>query len=114
MGRDRSPRGPGDEWNDLAARVRVGPGSGWRDCLRSPRGSQGSMHVTLAEMPNIWAMEPEETTFRSQTGPPPSVEGWIYQPTYKTFDQNLVLSKRNAGEKDRAETEGVADREPIP
>lgn len=108
------------------------PGSGWSQGRGGARvGVEGlskksqmlpgvdACHTTLAEMPNIWAMEPEETTSRSQTGPRPPVEGWVYQPTYKTFDQNLFLSKRNSGEKDRAETEGVADSDqpilrPIP
>jgi hypothetical protein len=31
------------------------------------------------------------------------MEGWEHQPTYKTFDSKLLLSKRNAGTKNRAE-----------
>ena len=53
--------------------------------------------MSLAERPNSWDVEPEETTSSSQTGHP--VEGWGHQPTYKTFDPKLVLSKRNAGTK---------------
>ena len=45
-------------------------------------------------MLNSGDMALEETTSSSQTGPP--VEGWGHQPTYKTFDPKLVLSKRNA------------------
>jgi hypothetical protein len=55
------------------------------------------MEVTLAEILNIWDMEPEETTSSSQIGS--TVEGWRHQPTYKTFEPKLVLSKRNAGTK---------------
>ena len=53
--------------------------------------------MTLAEMPERGDMEPEETTSSSQTGLP--VEEWGHQPTYKTFDPKLLLSKRNAGTK---------------
>jgi hypothetical protein len=49
------------------------------------------MHVTLTESPNSWDIEPEEPTSSSQTGP--AVEQWGHQPTYKSFDQKLVLSK---------------------
>jgi hypothetical protein len=48
-------------------------------------------------MPERGDMEPEETTSSSQTGLP--VEEWGHQPTYKTFDPKLLLSKRNAGTK---------------
>jgi hypothetical protein len=50
------------------------------------------MWVTLAEMPNSGTI-----TSRKQTGPP--VEEWGHQPTFKIFDSELVLSKRNAGTK---------------
>jgi hypothetical protein len=56
-------------------------------------------------MPNRRDME--ETTSSSQTGPP--VEGWGYQPTYKIFDPKLFLSKRKAGTKNAAETEGMTN-----
>jgi hypothetical protein len=49
--------------------------------------------VTLAEMSNSGEMEPEEPTSSRQTGPP--VEVWQHQPTFKTFDSDLFLSKRN-------------------
>ena len=54
----------------------------------------GSVKVTLEEMLNSWDMEPEETSSSSQSGL--TVERWGHQPTYKTFDPKLVLSKRNA------------------
>ena len=57
--------------------------------------------MTLAKMPNSGDIEPEETTSSTQTGP--SVERQGHQPTYKTFNPKLLLSKRNA------ETEGVAE-----
>jgi hypothetical protein len=48
----------------------------------------------LSRNAQSWATEPEETISSSQRGS--LVEGWGHQPTYKTFDQKLVLSKRNA------------------
>ena len=54
-----------------------------------------SMQVTLALMPSSEDMELEKITSISHTGPP--VEEWGHQTTYKTFDLNLVLSKRNTG-----------------
>jgi hypothetical protein len=45
-------------------------------------------------MPNSGDIEPEETTSSTQTGP--SVERQGHQPTYKTFNPKLLLSKRNA------------------
>lgn len=60
-------------------------------------GSQESMMVTLEEMLNCWDMEPEGTTFSSQTGPP--VEECVHHPTYKTFDTKSVLYKISAGTK---------------
>jgi hypothetical protein len=50
-------------------------GEGYRESLRNSRdlrwgGSEDSMQVTLAEMPNSGDMEPEEIAFSSQTEPP--------------------------------------------
>jgi hypothetical protein len=67
------------------------------------RGFQDSIWVTLAKMPNSHRdMEPEESTSSSRTGPP--VEKCGYQPTYKTFNPNLLLSKRNTGIKNGADS----------
>jgi hypothetical protein len=53
--------------------------------------------MTLSEMPNSGEMEPEETTSRIYTGSP--VESWGYLPSFKIFDPELFLSKRNTGTK---------------
>jgi hypothetical protein len=66
------------------------------------------MQVTLAKMPNRGNIEPKETTSSSQTGSP--VDRWRHKSTYKTFDPKLFLSKRNAGTKNGAETEEMANQ----
>jgi hypothetical protein len=53
--------------------------------------------MTLAKMLNSGEIETEETTSSRQTGSP--VEGWDHQPTFKMFDPELFLSKRNVGTK---------------
>lgn len=45
------------------------------------------MQVILMKMPNSGNMESEETTSSSQSGL--TVEGWGYQPAYKTFGPKL-------------------------
>lgn len=60
-------------------------------------GSQDSMWVNLAEMPNSGETGPEEPTTNSQTGSPE--EGSGHQSTYKTFNPKLVLSKNIQGPK---------------
>jgi hypothetical protein len=55
------------------------------------------MWVILNKMPNSGEIEPEETTSSSQTGL--SVERWRHQHTFKIFNPELFLSKRNAGTK---------------
>ena len=50
--------------------------------------------MTLAKMPNSGEMEPEETTSNRWKELP--VEGWGHSPTFKIFDPELLLSKRNA------------------
>jgi hypothetical protein len=53
--------------------------------------------MTLTKMPNSGEMKPEETTSSRLTEPP--VEGSGHQPTFKSFDPELILSKRIAGTK---------------
>ena len=65
--------------------------------LPDVRGSQDSMGMTLAKIPNSGEMEPEETTSSREIGPP--VEVWSHQPTFKLFDPELLLSKENTGTK---------------
>jgi hypothetical protein len=61
------------------------------------RSSQDSTVVASTEMSNSGEMEPEETNSNSWTGPP--LKGWEHQPTFKIFDPELFLSKRNSGTK---------------
>jgi hypothetical protein len=50
------------------------------------------MWMTLAEISKSEDIVPEDIISSSQT-----MKGWGHQPTYKTFDSKLLLSKRNAG-----------------
>jgi hypothetical protein len=38
------------------------------------------------------------------------MEGWGHQPTYKSFDPELFLSKRKGGTKNGVETKVMADQ----
>ena len=67
----------------------------------------GVGRVTLAVTHYIGDVEPEETT-SCQAGAP--VEQWRHQPTHKTFNPKFILSTRNAGMGDGAETEGMANQ----
>ena len=58
-----------------------------------------STWAILVETTNSGTMEPEVVTSCSQTG---------HWSTHKNFNPNFVLSTRNAGTKDGAETEGIA------
>jgi hypothetical protein len=58
------------------------------------------------------SIESEEATSYSQIGIP--VEQWRHQPTHKTFNPNFILSTRNAGTGDGAETGGLAQLETQP
>ena len=68
-------------------------------------GTQESMGVTLAVTDYIRDMEPEETTSCRQAQTP--VE---FQSTHKTYNPKCILSTRNAGMVDGAETEGKANQ----
>ena len=63
------------------------------------RGSQYSIEMPLAEIPNSGEMEPEEPTYNIQIGAP--VEGYSHQINCKIFHPELFLSKRNEEEKMR-------------
>jgi hypothetical protein len=76
MGRDRKEfqKARKNKWKYEASR-----GQRWGNSLEVPfswneGGSQESMQVTLAEMPNSWDMNSAETTSSSQTRTP--VDGW--------------------------------------
>jgi hypothetical protein len=80
----------------MEAAAAVGRGGEW-DLEKVPeawdaRGSQDSMTMTLAEMPNSGETELEETISSRKTGSP--VEGWGLHS--KVLKQNCFLSKRNA------------------
>jgi hypothetical protein len=64
---------------------------------KSSMGALTSVGVTLDKIPNSGEMKPAETTCNSETGPP--VESWEHQSTFKMFEPELFLSKRNAGMK---------------
>ena len=67
-------------------------------CDRLP----GHNVVDLGEMFYSGEMESEDTTSCKQLGP--LVEGSGHQHTFKIFDPEFFLSKRNAGTKNGAET----------
>ena len=67
-----------------------------------------SMGLTLAVTHYIGDLEPEENTFCIQAGTP--VEQERHQPTHKHFDPKFILSIRNAGTGDGAETEGMTNQ----
>jgi hypothetical protein len=56
-------------------------------------GFQDSMEMTLDIEPNSQGMEPENTTSSTYTEPP--VEGQSHPHTFKHFDPELLLPKRN-------------------
>jgi len=66
------------------------------------------MGVTLAVTHSIANLEPEEIIFCSQVGTP--MEQQEHQATYRTFDPKFILSTRNPGTGNRAETEGMANQ----
>lgn len=70
-------------------------------------GGQESMGVSLAVTHSLGYMEPEEATSCSNTGT--SMERSGYQPTYKTFNPLFTLSTREAGKRNRAETDLMAN-----
>ena len=98
--KERGPEGQEIEWKHAVA---LGGGVNSEQNLQkvpatwNVKGAQDSMRVTLVEMTNSAEMEPEQSTSSRQTGT--TVEGQGYQPTCKTFDLGLFLSKRNAGTK---------------
>ena len=56
---------------------------------------------------SIGGMEPKEPTTCTVAGSP--MEQWGHQSTHKTFNPKFILSTRNAGMLDGAETEGIAN-----
>jgi hypothetical protein len=78
-----------------------------KEPLESPRDLgcdrlPGLNGVDLGEMFYSGEMESEDTTSCKQLGP--LVEGSGHQHTFKIFDPEFFLSKRNAGTKNGAET----------
>ena len=71
-------------------------------------GTQESNRVFLAVTHYSMDIEPEETSSCSQAGTP--MEPYGYQSTHKTINPKLILSTRNAGTGDGAETEGMANQ----
>ena len=71
-------------------------------------GVEESVGVILTVTHYIENMEPEEAAFYSQAETPVEQQG--YQLTHKTFNLQFILSTRNAGTGDRAETEGIVNQ----
>ena len=72
------------------------------------RGAQKSMVVTLFVTHGIGDMDPREAATCDQAGTVVEMQG--HQPTYKIFNPKLILSTRNGGIWDEAETEGIANQ----
>jgi hypothetical protein len=106
MGRDRKD-GHENEWK--SATDRVGRWEHLQDETETwYRGStQESIGVALAVTHSIGDMEPEVATSYIQAET--TVEQKGHHPTHRTFNLKFMLSTRNTGMGDRAETERMAN-----
>jgi hypothetical protein len=70
--------------------------------------AEDSMGLFLAVIHSIGDTEPGNAASCSQAGTPVEQQG--HQCIHKTFDPKLILSTRNAGIGDEAETKGTTNR----
>jgi hypothetical protein len=61
------------------------------------RGSQDTLRITLAEIPNKGEREPVETITRGEAWP--LVEGWIHPPFSKNLTENCSCLKEIQGQR---------------
>ena len=66
------------------------------------------MGVTLAVTHSTGDMKPEKAIFSCQAGTTEDRQG--HQPTHKPFNPEFILSERNVGTGDGAETERMANQ----